>query len=84
MTSRCRSLKQLVTDPEALTPVERRGDVWLKRDDLFELGGARGGKARAARAFSGLTCMAGGMPPGLRTRATVVGPAGALLPVVLS
>jgi 1-aminocyclopropane-1-carboxylate deaminase/D-cysteine desulfhydrase-like pyridoxal-dependent ACC family enzyme len=31
----------------ALTPIERHGDVWLKRDDLFEAGGVRGGKARA-------------------------------------
>ena len=33
---------------EELTPVERRGDYWFKRDDLFEVYGARGGKARAA------------------------------------
>lgn len=31
----------------ALTPVQRRGDVWLKRDDLYCLGGVRGGKVRA-------------------------------------
>jgi hypothetical protein len=29
-----------------LTPVERRGTIWLKRDDLFSIAGARGGKAR--------------------------------------
>jgi hypothetical protein len=40
-----------VTDPEALTPVELRGDVWVKRDDLFEVNGARGGKARACLAL---------------------------------
>lgn len=37
-----------MTDPGALTPVERRGRFWLKRDDLFEFGGARGSKARCA------------------------------------
>lgn len=30
----------------ALTPVERRGDVYLKRDDEFCIGGGRGGKVR--------------------------------------
>lgn len=40
-----------VTDPQALTPVERRGRFWLKRDDLFEFGGARGSKARCAVAL---------------------------------
>ena len=35
------------SDPGALTAVERRGGVWLKRDDLFEIAGVRGGKARA-------------------------------------
>ncbi len=29
-----------------LTPVEQHGDVWLKRDDLFEIAGVRGGKVR--------------------------------------
>lgn len=33
-------------DPDALTPVERRGEVWVKRDDLFTCGGVRGGKVR--------------------------------------
>ncbi len=28
------------------TPVERRGDYWLKRDDLFRIAGVRGGKVR--------------------------------------
>ncbi len=35
------------------TPVERHGKVWLKRDDLFEVAGAHGGKARAAWALIG-------------------------------
>jgi hypothetical protein len=37
-------------DPDfmpALTPVERRGDVWVKRDDLFAVAGVRGGKVRS-------------------------------------
>lgn len=32
--------------PPELSPVERRGDLWLKREDLFRLGEATGGKAR--------------------------------------
>ena len=35
------------SDPQALTPIERRGRLWLKRDDLFHIAGAYGGKARA-------------------------------------
>lgn len=30
-----------------LTPVEKHGDIWLKRDDLFQINGIRGGKVRA-------------------------------------
>ena len=30
-----------------MTPVQRVGDVWLKRDDLFDFDGSRGGKVRA-------------------------------------
>jgi len=33
-------------DPKALTPVEKRGDVWVKRDDKFIVGGVPGGKVR--------------------------------------
>lgn len=33
-------------DLDALTPWERHNNVWVKRDDLFELGGIRGGKVR--------------------------------------
>ena len=32
-----------------LTPVEQRGDYWLKRDDLYEYAGVRGGKVRTCR-----------------------------------
>lgn len=33
-------------DPEALTPVERRGSLLIKRDDLFQIGPVNGGKTR--------------------------------------
>ena len=33
------------------TPLEARGGIWLKRDDLFEVGGAPGGKARTCLAL---------------------------------
>lgn len=33
-------------DVDALTPVQRVGSVWLKRDDLCEVAGVRGGKVR--------------------------------------
>lgn len=47
-------------DPDQLTPCVRVGDVWLKRDDLCDVHGASGGKARtcwslAQRATRGLT-----------------------------
>ena len=32
-----------------LTPVERAGAFWLKRDDLFEFAGVRGGKVRTCQ-----------------------------------
>lgn len=30
-----------------LTPIQQVGDLWVKRDDLFEVGGVRGGKVRS-------------------------------------
>lgn len=40
---------RLTSDPQALTPVDQVGDgLWAKRDDLFCVAGARGGKARTA------------------------------------
>ena len=30
-----------------LTPIERRGEYWIKRDDLFTVAGVAGGKARS-------------------------------------
>jgi 1-aminocyclopropane-1-carboxylate deaminase/D-cysteine desulfhydrase-like pyridoxal-dependent ACC family enzyme len=46
-------------EDEPLTRVERCGELWLKRDDLLEIGGVRGGKVRtcsvlARRARAGL------------------------------
>lgn len=38
--------------PDALTPVERHGDVWFKRDDLFSIAGVSGGKVRACAALA--------------------------------
>jgi len=35
-----------------MTPVELRGDLWFKRDDLFAVAGVRGGKARTAWAIA--------------------------------
>lgn len=34
------------SDPHDLTPVEERGDIWVKREDLFTFGGVWGAKAR--------------------------------------
>lgn len=34
-------------DNTASTPIERHGNVWLKRDDLYARGGIRGGKVRS-------------------------------------
>jgi hypothetical protein len=42
---------ELITDPDTITPIEERGELFLKRDDLFECNGARGGKARALLAL---------------------------------
>ena len=35
-----------------ITPIERRGDVWVKRDDLFEYAGVCGGKVRTCVALA--------------------------------
>jgi 1-aminocyclopropane-1-carboxylate deaminase/D-cysteine desulfhydrase-like pyridoxal-dependent ACC family enzyme len=46
-------------DEVDLTPIERHGEYWVKRDDLFEIAGIRGGKARScwnlAQGATGLT-----------------------------
>lgn len=41
-----------IKNPRALTPIELRDGLWFKRDDLFEIGGVRGGKARACFVIS--------------------------------
>ena len=35
-----------------LTPVEQRGGLWLKRDDLYRFAGRCGGKVRTCRALA--------------------------------
>jgi hypothetical protein len=35
-----------------LTPVERRGSIWAKRDDSFQFAGVSGGKVRACRVIA--------------------------------
>lgn len=50
-----------------VTPVERAGDYWLKRDDLFCVGGVQGGKVRTcwhlAQGAKGLTTAGSRMSP---------------------
>ena len=36
---------------EKVTPVQKVGNFWLKRDDLFEVAGSHGGKARSCAAI---------------------------------
>jgi 1-aminocyclopropane-1-carboxylate deaminase/D-cysteine desulfhydrase-like pyridoxal-dependent ACC family enzyme len=55
-----------------LTPIERHGHIWLKRDDLYTAGGAHGGKARACWA------LAQGAP-GLVTACSRISPQGAIV-----
>lgn len=42
----------MIRDPFELTPVEEHGGYLVKRDDLFAVGRARGGKARACWALA--------------------------------
>lgn len=44
-------LSECITDASGLTPVERHGDIWFKRDDLFAVAGVCGGKVRAGYAI---------------------------------
>ena len=37
---------------EKLTPVEKYGSIYIKRDDLFEIAGVRGGKVRSCYALA--------------------------------
>lgn len=50
-----RPLGGAVRPPEylpELTPVERRADLWVKREDLFSVAGVRGGKVRTCWALA--------------------------------
>lgn len=42
----------VINDPKALTPIIAVGDVWMKRDDYFAVGTARGGKVRSCLVVS--------------------------------
>lgn len=44
-----------------LTPVERRGDIWVKRDDLYCIAGVRGGKVRACWSLAHATSHCSGL-----------------------
>jgi DNA modification methylase len=44
--------ERTTSDPEALTPIEDRGPWKIKRDDLFEINGVRGGKVRTCWALA--------------------------------
>ena len=39
---------QCFHDPHTISPVQQVGDIWIKREDLFECNGARGSKPRTA------------------------------------
>ncbi len=45
-------VENAVTSAAALTPVTAGEGIWLKRDDAFEIHGARGGKVRACLAYA--------------------------------
>ncbi len=71
---------EFVNDPEEMTPVQQHGNIWMKRDDLFEVGGVRGGKVRTCLALSkGATglCTAGSrMSPQVNIVAHIAGKLG--------
>lgn len=52
---------------QEMTPIERRGDIWIKRDDLYQQAGQRGGKVRTcwtlAQGASGLVTAGSRMSP---------------------
>lgn len=45
-------ITDLTSDPEQITPWQRLGDIFVKRDDLFGVAGVRGGKCRTCLALS--------------------------------
>lgn len=44
--------EKILTDPEALTPVQEIESIFVKRDDLFGCNGVRGGKVRTCLALA--------------------------------
>lgn len=42
----------VINDPNEITPILEVGDIWMKRDDFFAIGTARGGKVRSCLAVS--------------------------------
>lgn len=47
-----RPLDNIITDPKEITPVQKIGKLWVKRDDLYFLSRARGGKVRTCLALA--------------------------------
>jgi len=45
-------IQDITSDPERITPWQRLGDIFVKRDDLFGVAGVRGGKVRTCLALS--------------------------------
>lgn len=65
-----------ISDPDALTPIQPISDGrWMKRDDLFEVAGVRGGKVR--------TCLAlAAGAPGLVTAGARMSPQAAIVAAI--
>lgn len=51
----------LISDPDAITPVQQSGGYFFKRDDLFSIGGVRGGKVRTCASLAMKAKDAGGL-----------------------
>ena len=51
-----------VLDHETATPVQKVGDMWLKRDDSYRVGDSRGGKVRACLQIIDAAIKAGPVP----------------------
>src|SRR6185312_2502284 len=41
-----------ISDPATMTPVDRVGDIWVKREDLFKIADVAGGKVRTCYAIA--------------------------------
>lgn len=55
-----------VDDPAAMTPIETHGGYLVKRDDMFRVGGSRGGKVRTCLALMTQPDVAGVVTAGSR------------------